>query len=497
MSLSLYDTLTQRKAPFVTEEPNHARVYVCGPTVYDFAHVGHARCYVIYDVLVRHLRASGLKVTYVRNITDVDDKILHRSKENGEDPTTLSRRFTEAFWEDMRALGNLPPDIEPTVSGHIPQILEIIATLIEKGSAYAVAGDVYYSVDSFAGYGKLSHRTVDALLEGGSGRVGDEEAKKKRAPADFALWKGAAESEWGWASPWGYGRPGWHIECSAMGKTHLGETLDLHGGGLDLVFPHHENEIAQSEAASGKPLAKHWMHNGFVEVDKTKMSKSLGNFFTAREIFGRHEPEALRYAMLTVHYRSPLHFDFELDEASKPSRFPLFDDAERRVEYVYTTRERLASIDPARIVDAGEVPAALTSFAKDLASALDDDLNMPVALAHASEMLKQVNELVETTRRKKGTVSKAAVAAAEKALAALGTELGVGQQDPTVFLERVRARRVKAKGLTEADIEAKIEARKAARDAKDFARADQVRGELVALGVELMDGPKGTTWRMV
>ncbi len=497
MSLSLYDTLTQRKAPFVTEEPGHARIYVCGPTVYDFPHVGHARCYIIYDVLVRHLRASGMKVTYARNITDVDDKILARSKENGEDPSALSRRFTEAFWQDMAALGNRSPDLEPKVSDHLPQIFEIIGTLIQKDAAYAVAGDVYYSVESFAGYGKLSHRTVDALLEGGSGRVGDEEARKKRAPADFALWKGAKETEWGWMSPWGYGRPGWHIECSAMAKAHLGETLDLHGGGLDLVFPHHENEIAQSEAASGKPLARHWMHNGFVEVDKTKMSKSLGNFFTAREIFAKYEPEALRYAMLTVHYRSPLHFDFELDAESKPSRFPLFDDAERRVEYVYTTRERLLSIDPSRIVDGGEVPTALTTFAKDLSGALDDDLNMPVALAHASEMLKQVNELVETTRRKKGTVARAAVAAAESALAALGTALGIGEQEPTAFLERVRARRVRAKGLTEADIDAKIDARKAARDAKDFARADEVRAELVALGVELMDGPKGTTWRMV
>ncbi len=389
MPLSLYDTLTQRKAPFVPEEPGHARIYVCGPTVYDFPHVGHARCYVIYDVLVRHLRASGLKVTYARNITDIDDKILDRSRENGEDPDALSRRFTQAFREDMASLGNQSPDVEPKVSDHLPQIFEIIDTLIRKGAAYAVGGDVYYSVESFAGYGKLSHRTASALLEGGSGRVGDEEAKKKRAPADFALWKGAPESEWGWKSPWGYGRPGWHIECSAMGKAHLGETLDLHGGGLDLVFPHHENEIAQSEAASGKPLARHWMHNGFVEVDKTKMSKSLGNFFTAREIFARYEPEALRYAMLTVHYRSPLHFSFE--EADGGVRFPLFEDAERRVEYVYTTRERLASIDQARVVAAGDVPAALTSFANELAAALDDDLNMPVALAHASEALKQIN----------------------------------------------------------------------------------------------------------
>ncbi len=407
---------------------------------------------------------------------------------------TLSERFTKAYWEDMARLGNVSPDVEPKVTEHLPQIFEIVQTLIDKGSAYVSGGDVYFSVGSFPGYGKLSHRKVEALLADASGRTDAEDQSKKKDPADFALWKGGGKTEWGWESPWGWGRPGWHIECSAMGKTHLGETLDLHGGGLDLVFPHHENEIAQSEAASGKPLARLWMHNGFVEVDKTKMAKSLGNFFTARQMFELYEAEAVRYAMLTVHYRSPLGFVPETDE--KGTRFPLFEEAERRVEYVYTTRERLASIDPARVVDAGEVAAALTKYPAAIATALDDDLNMPVALAETSEMLKAVNELVDLSRRKKGTVAKGAVVAAEKALGALAAELGIGGGDASAFLLRLRARRTKAKGLTEAEVDAKIAARTAARDAKDFAGADRLRDELVALGVEIMDSPKGTTWKM-
>jgi cysteinyl-tRNA synthetase len=356
-------------------------------------------------------------------------------------------------------------------------------------------GDVYFSVSSFAGYGKLSHRKPEALLADASGRTDQDDTSKKRDPADFALWKGSSEKDWGWASPWGHGRPGWHIECSAMGKAHLGETLDLHGGGLDLVFPHHENEIAQSEAASGKPLSRLWMHNGFVEVDKTKMSKSLGNFFTAREVFALYEPESVRYAMLTVHYRSPLGFSPESD--GKRTWFPLFEEAERRVEYVYTTRERLASIDPARVTDAGEIADTLTKYPSALAAALDDDLNMPIALAETSEMLKAVNELVDLSRRKKGTVARGAVEAATKALDALGRELGIGAEDASAFLLRLRARRTKAKGVTESDVDAKIAARTAARDAKDFAAADRLRDELVALGVEIMDDPKGTSWRML
>jgi cysteinyl-tRNA synthetase len=495
-AIVLYDTMTARKQPFVPQEPGKAQIYVCGPTVYDYAHVGHARCYVIYDVLVRHLRARGLELKYVRNVTDVDDKIVNRAKERGEEPPALAARFTGFFREDMRALGNLDPDVEPKVSEHIAEIIAFVEDLIAKGHAYVVGSDVYFHVPSFAAYGRLSHRPVEALVEGASGRISDEETKRKRHPADFALWKGQGEGEWGWASPWGKGRPGWHIECSAMSCKHCGTTLDLHGGGLDLVFPHHENEVAQSEAASGKPLARHWMHNGFVEVDKEKMSKSLGNFFTARELFQRYEPESMRYSMLTVHYRSPLNFDVTLDDAGHVVGFPLFEESERRLEYLYETRERLASIDPARVVADGPVPEGIARFVEDAGAALDDDLNMPQALAALSELLKATNELVEQSRRKKGTVPRAALDAAQAAFAHLGTELGLGTADPQAFLRRLRDKRARARGITDADVEARIAARKAARESKDFARADALRDELVAMGVELMDGPSGTSWRI-
>ena len=371
MALTLYNTLTSKKERFAPQDPALARIYVCGPTVYDYAHLGHARCYVVYDVLVRHLRATGQALTYVRNVTDIDDKILARSKEKGEAPSALTERMTAAFHEDMDALGCVRPDLEPRVSDHLREIVALIERLIAGGAAYAVEGDVYFRVRAFAEYGKLSHRTLASLQEGASRRTDDAEKRKKEDPADFALWKGAPESEWGWSSPWGHGRPGWHIECSAMSMKHLGETLDLHGGGLDLVFPHDENEIAQSEAATHATFARHWMHNGFVEVDKTKMSKSLGNFFTAREVFRQHEPEAIRFAMLTVHYRSPLNLDWTIDDAGQVTGFPIVEEAERRIEYVYTTRQRLAAIDPARIAAEGSVPDAIaTAVLRSSSSAL-------------------------------------------------------------------------------------------------------------------------------
>jgi cysteinyl-tRNA synthetase len=496
MPLMLYDTRTGRKQPFVPRDPSNARIYVCGPTVYDYAHLGHARCYVVYDVLIRHLRASGVKLTYVRNITDIDDKILARSEENGETPHALTDRMIDAFHEDMEALGNLRPDVEPRVSDHLKEIIALIETLIAKGAAYAREGDVYFRVRAFPEYGKLSHRSLDAVREGASGRLDESELRRKEDPADFALWKGAPEGTWGWPSPWGHGRPGWHIECSAMSMCHLGPTLDLHGGGLDLVFPHHENEIAQSEAATGEPFVRHWMHNGFVEVDKTKMSKSLGNFFTVREVFRRYEPEAIRFALLTVHYRGPLNLDWTLDSDNRVLGFPLFEEAERRVEYLYTTRRRLRSVDPARIASEGEIPEVLVRFPRELAEALDDDLNTPAAIAASSEMLRQVNELVDRLRHKGNTVARGAVEAAERAFDVLSAELGLGAQDPDVFLARLRARRAAARGIREEYVEAKIRERHEARRAKDFARADRVRDELVGMGIELMDGPGGTTWRI-
>jgi len=492
--LRLHDTLSGEKRPFETQEPGKAKVYVCGPTVYDYSHLGHIRCYVVYDVLVRHLRQSGLDVKYVRNITDIDDKILKRAKEKGVAPEDLAEEFNQAYQQDMATVGNLVPDVQPKVSTHLENIFAMVRTLIDKGHAYESEGDVYFSVESFPEYGKLSHRTLDALKSGASERLDQAQLKRKKHAADFALWKGDPE---GWDSPFGKGRPGWHIECSAMSTAHLGDTLDLHGGGLDLVFPHHENEIAQSEAASGKTYCKHWMHNGFVEVDKTKMSKSLGNFFTARELFGRVEPEAIRWFMMTVHYRAPLNLDWTLDDAGNVTGFPQFEEAERRLEYLYATRQRLAAIPDKRIVDRDDVPPPeIAGFADALQKALDDDLNMPIALAKTSELLKAVNELCDRAKGKKGKVARAVVDLAEAGFARLEESLGLGAQDASKVLQRIRDRRAAAAGVDGADVEAKIQARTDARASKDFERADAIRKELSERGVELHDGPEGTTWTM-
>jgi cysteinyl-tRNA synthetase len=497
MSLRLHNTLSGHVEPLTPIEPGHFRIYVCGPTVYDYSHIGHMRSALTYDVLVRHLRSQGKRVTFVRNITDVDDKILNRAKERGEAPAQLAQRFESAYREDTQALGMLAPDVTPRVSDHIPEILALIEQLIAKGAAYASQGDVYFSVASFPEYGKLSHRKLDDLELGRSGRLDDQEVARKRHPADFALWKGAAQDDTtAWASPWGKGRPGWHIECSAMSMRYLGTSFDVHGGGLDLVFPHHENEIAQSEAATGQKLCSSWVHHGFIEVNKEKMSKSLGNFFTARECFKRLEPEAMRYFVLTVHYRAPLALDWTVDDAGEVTGFPQMEEAERRIEYLYRTKLRLADIPEARIVATGSASAALLAFPEELTKALDDDLNMPMALAATAELLKNSNDLVERALAKKGQVPRASVDAAREGLALLGRVLGLGNDDPRVVLDRIRDRRAVRLGITEVFVLEQIAARKSAREARDFARADGIRAELLARGVELMDGPEGTTWRM-
>ncbi len=333
------------------------------------------------------------------------------------------------------------------------------------------------------------------MKQGASDRLDQAQTARKRHPADFALWKKSEADAWGWDSPWGRGRPGWHIECSAMSMKHLGETLDLHGGGLDLVFPHHENEIAQSEAATGKPFARCWMHNGFVEVDKEKMSKSLGNFFTARDLFDRIEPEAIRYFMMTVHYRAPLNLDWTLDEAGNVTGFPQFEEAERRLAYLYKTKNRLLELPPKRITDQGTAPSSeVKNFTRELRDALDDDLNMPVALAKLAEFLKGVNELCDQALRKKGAASTEAVALSKEGFGALEVELGLGTQAPATVLTRIRDRRARSRGLDATIIETKIAERTAARTAKDFQEADRIRHELSSLGVELLDGPEGTGW---
>jgi cysteinyl-tRNA synthetase len=382
------------------------------------------------------------------------------------------------------------------VSEHIDGVRDLIARLIERGAAYVSEGDVYYSVESFADYGKLSHRKQSDLVAGGSGRVAEEESRRKRNPADFALWKGA-KGEPNWPSPWGTGRPGWHIECSAMCLSQLGESCDVHGGGLDLVFPHHENEIAQSEAATGKPLAAVWVHNGFIEVNKEKMSKSLGNFFTAHEAFRVVEPEAMRYFMMTTHYRAPLNLDWVENAVGEVTSFPQIEECERRVEYLYATQQRLAAFPEARIdAENDRVDPEFQAFKPRLTAVLDDDLNMPQALSVVAELLKRVNESIDVASRKQNRLGRANRACLQSNLAVLGRVLGLGLDDGVAFQARVRARRAQVLGLREADVEAKIEQRIAARKQRDFARADAIRDELLALGIELMDEGDRTQWRV-
>jgi cysteinyl-tRNA synthetase len=511
-ALRLYDTLTAALQPLIIRSSGEVGVYCCGPTVYDVAHVGHARAALAPDVLVRHLRAEGFKTKYVRNITDVDDKILKRAAEKNEAPLALSARMAELYQSDIRALGCLSPDVEPKVSDTIPEIVALVERLIEKGAAYVVEQeggikDVYYAVRAFPGYGKLSKRKVEELVVGA--RI--EANETKRDPLDFALWKGCPADAWGWESPWGKGRPGWHIECSAMSAKHLGHGFDVHCGGMDLIFPHHENEIAQSEAAfpAEGPFARMWIHNGFVNVDKEKMAKSLGNFVTVRDVYERNDPEALRYFLLTVHYRGPIAFDTEkLDDGRVI--FPGVAEAERRVDYLYQTLQRLRAL--AESGATGTISTMPPTFAPMIAlsneavpkvkAALDDDLNTPVALSVIAEVAKAGNELADVAQRRKKEppIAKLAPFVASrlaKALVDVTERLGLLQAMPAEYEARTRAQRLRLRGLTPETIQQKIAERVEARQNKDFARADAIRLELVSWNVELYDSPEGTTWRVL
>jgi cysteinyl-tRNA synthetase len=457
--LQIHNSLTRRKETFQPIEPGKVRMYVCGMTVYDYCHLGHARVMVVFDVVYRYLRALGYEVTYVRNITDIDDKIIRRAAEAGEPMTALTERFIGAMHEDSEALGILPPSDEPRATAHMDEILSMVETLIEKELAYvADNGDVYYAVGRFAGYGKLSGKDPQELRAGA--RVDIDEAK--RDPLDFVLWKSAKPGEPAWDSPWGPGRPGWHIECSAMSTCALGNHFDIHGGGADLQFPHHENEIAQSEGATGETFVNVWMHNGFVRVNEEKMSKSLGNFFTVREILQRFRPEEVRYFILTSQYRSPLNYDDEH-----------LENARAALTRLYTGLRGLPTVDPA-----GAEP-----FTERFYAAMDDDFNTPEALAVLFDLVREINRV-----RADDPVAAAGAAAQ---LRRLGGVLGILQDDPEVYLRG----QASDDGLGDAEIESLIRARIAARAAKNWAEADRIRALLTDAGIVLEDGPTGTTWR--
>ncbi len=512
MALRVYSSLSRRSETITPRRDDVVRVYCCGPTTYDVSHAGHGRSALLPDVLVRHLRASGRAVKYVRNITDVDDKILKRAKERGEDPLELSARFARAYDEDLARLSCIVPDATPKVSETLPEICELIARLVSVGAAYVADGehgrDVWYAVRSFAGYGRLSGRSLEELRAGeGLEERGKAQKEGKRDPLDFALWKSAPADEWGFDSPWGHGRPGWHIECSAMVEKHLGFGIDVHCGGMDLVFPHHENEIAQSEAArpGEGDFASVWMHNGFLNVDKEKMAKSLGNFVTMRDCFERNDPEALRMFYLSAQPRGPLEFDTEKLEDGRVV-FPGLDEAEAKVDDLYAAKVRLLALATTE----GDAPPSkdLASFAGiidaargKVAEALDEDLNTPVALAHLFELVKAANGLCDLAekRKKDAGLRAAAGVLARRALAALDSSagvLGLVASEPGEYAARTTAQRLSFLGLTAADLDARIDERRLAREARDFARGDAIRDELVAIGVEVLDTPAGTSWHV-
>ncbi|MGB3881272.1 MAG: cysteine--tRNA ligase [Diaphorobacter nitroreducens] len=454
MSLRIYNTLSRALEEFSPIEPGHVRMYVCGMTVYDLCHLGHARSMIAFDVVQRWLRASGLAVTYVRNITDIDDKIIKRAVENGETIRSLTDRMIDALHQDADALGIERPTHEPRATAYVPQMLDMIGTLQGKGLAYQAGnGDVNYAVRKFPGYGKLSGKSLDELNAGERVAVQDG----KHDPLDFVLWKSAKPEEPAdvkWRSPFGEGRPGWHIECSAMGCALLGESFDIHGGGADLQFPHHENEIAQSEGATGKPFARLWMHNGFINVDNEKMSKSLGNFFTIRDVLKEYDAETVRFFVVRSHYRSPLNY----------SNVHL-DDARAALKRLYTA---LSLVAPAPVeVDWAE------GYAARFKAAMDEDFGTPEAVAVLFDLAGEVNR------------SKSPAAAG--LLKALGGHLGLLQADPQDFLKA-------GAGLDEAAIQAQIAARAAAKAAKNFAEADRIRNDLLAQGIVLKDSATGTTW---
>jgi cysteinyl-tRNA synthetase len=453
--LKIYNSLQREKQLFTPIEPSKVRMYVCGMTVYDYCHLGHARVMVVFDMVYRWLKASGYDVTYVRNITDIDDKIIRRAAENGETIQQLTNRFIAFMHEDADALGVMRPDHEPRATEFVPEMLDLIGQLEEKGLAYqATDGDVNYAVRKFDGYGKLSGKSLDDLRAGERGEVDSA----KQDPLDFVLWKRAKPGDPAWASPWGEGRPGWHIECSAMSSKILGKHFDIHGGGQDLQFPHHENEIAQSEGAHQCTFVNYWMHNGFVRVDNEKMSKSLGNFFTIREVLARYDAEVVRFFILRAHYRSPLNYsDAHLD------------DAKRSLDSLYFT---LRDVPPAAV----EIDWQ-NDFAVRFAAALNEDFDSHGAISVLFELAGEVN------RQRSGELA--------GLLKALGELIGLLEREPMVYLRAGSA----AGGLDEAAIEQMIVARAEAKKARNFAEADRVRDVLKAAGIALDDSPQGTTWR--
>jgi cysteinyl-tRNA synthetase len=462
--------MTMQKEDFVPLSPGRVTMYACGPTVYNFIHVGNARVFIIFDALRRYLEYRGYSVTFVQNFTDIDDKIINSANEAGVTCGEHAERFIREYFTDAVALGVRPATVHPRATEHMPEIIALIQTLIDKGHAYARQGDVYYRTDSFDGYGKLSRQPRDALLAGARVEVGEV----KESPMDFALWKAAKPGEPSWDSPWGAGRPGWHIECSAMSGKHLGATLDIHCGGQDLLFPHHENEMAQSEGATGSQFVRYWLHNGFISIDNKKMSKSLGNFFTVREAAAAYGYESIRMLMLMSHYRSPLNYSGGI-----------LIQAKNALDRLKTAREHFAFIaangaDGDMTADESAVADALPRFMARFVEALDDDFNTADAVSVLFELVREGNTALQAERNPTRAIAASVLGAFDELEGILGVIYGVGGAG--------------AAG-DDAEVEALIAARGAARAAKDWAAADEIRGKLKAMNVTIEDTPQGVKWR--
>ncbi|ACM18918.1 cysteinyl-tRNA synthetase [Geotalea daltonii FRC-32] len=491
MGLRVYNTLSGNKEEFVPVEPGKVKMYVCGVTVYDHCHIGHARANVVFDVIYRYFCHLGLDVTYVRNYTDIDDKIINRANREGVTYDLISERFIKEFDRDMERLGLKLPTCQPKATEHIDEIISLVQTLIDKDFAYQAGGDVNFCVEKFDSYLKLSGRTLEDMQAGARIEV-DE---RKRHPMDFALWKEAKPGEPFWESPWGKGRPGWHIECSAMSMKYLGTTFDIHGGGKDLIFPHHENEIAQSEAATGKPFVNYWLHNGFVNINSEKMSKSLGNFFTIKEVLDRYDNEVLRFFLLSAHYRSPIDFsDQNLTEAEA--------GLERIYKALAAVEETLAAgngctgapVDASSLNEAeGELFDKTTSISARFGEAMDDDFNTALAMAHVFDLVRCVNRVLsETAGASDNICSLCTLIKAE--VAKIAGVLGIFSSKPASFLERLKSRKAGNLDIAVDEIERLIAERTAARKAKDFKRSDEIRDQLAAKNIVLLDSQQGTTW---
>ncbi len=492
MALRVYNTMTGEKENFVPLHPGKAGMYVCGVTVYDYCHIGHARANVVFDVIFRYLKYSGYDVTYVRNYTDIDDKIINRANQEGVDYRTIADRYIQAFDEDMARLGLALPTVQPKATDHISGIIAIIETLIAKGHAYESDGDVYFGVESFPGYLKLSGRNLEEMQAGARVEIGD----KKRHPMDFALWKSSKPGEPWWQSPWGNGRPGWHIECSAMSMEFLGKTFDFHGGGKDLVFPHHENEIAQSEGANGCQFVRYWLHNGFVNINSEKMSKSLGNFFTIRTVLENYHPETLRFFILSAHYRSPIDFsDQNLDEA------------QTALERLYLCLANIDAVLNSSSQDA-DLPAceSLSSVGVELqekseqfisrfVDAMDDDFNTAQALGVLFETVRASNRFLAET----GVITPlglSLLARVRHLFDEAGTVLGLFSTPAAQWLADIKQAKAGSVDLSNAEIEALIAERSEARRAKNFKRGDEIRDLLLEKRIHLLDSANGTTWQI-